>query len=168
MASAEEQSREDILEQVYELAFKNERDYGSCAQCVLAAIQDTLGVGTDDTIKAAHALAGGGALTTMGTCGALVGALLAVGAKHGREHSQFSSGLNVKSCVLGRRVVKSFIETYGSPICAEVQTKLMGRSFNIWDGADYAEFLAAGGHTDKCTAVAGTAAMLAAEALLDS
>jgi len=44
----------------------------------------------------------------------------------------------------------------------------MGRSFDMWDRADYKAFLAAGGHTDKCTAVAGTAARIAAEVLLDS
>jgi len=166
--SIDEQSRQQALDRVYELAFEYERDYGYCAQCVLAAIQDVLGVGSDDTIKASHTLAGGGGLSVAGTCGALAGALLAVGAKYGREHGQFGGDPHLKSCALAKRVVDSFLEVYGSPICAHVQTRLMGRSFDMWDRADYKAFLAAGGHTDKCTAVAGTAARIAAEVLLDS
>ena len=168
MTSADEQSRQQTLDRVYELAFGYERDYGYCAQCVLAAIQEVLGVGTDETIKASQALAGGGGLSGAGTCGALAAALLAVGAKYGREHSEFGGDPHLQSSALGKRVVDSFVELYGSPLCGCVQTQLMGRSFDMWDRADYKAFLAAGGHTDKCTGVAGTAARMAAELLLDS
>ena len=83
---------EDALARVYELAFSYERDYGCCSQCVLAALDDVLGVGNDELVKASHALAGGGALTVTGTCGALAGALLAVGSQLGRERAAFGRG----------------------------------------------------------------------------
>ena len=35
-------SREEILEKVYNLAYKYEAEIGSCPQCVLAAIFETL------------------------------------------------------------------------------------------------------------------------------
>ena len=38
-------SREEILEEVYNLAFKYEAELGSCPQCVLAALKETLDIG---------------------------------------------------------------------------------------------------------------------------
>jgi C_GCAxxG_C_C family probable redox protein len=159
--------RDETLVQAYDAAFAYERDYGCCSQCVLAAVQDVLKVGGDDLIKASHTLAGGGAVTVSGTCGALAGALLAVGSRYGRERANFASGPHAESFRQGKRVIDAFVDEFGSPLCAEVQAKLMGRSFNLLDPTDFAAFEAAGGHTDKCTHVAGTAARIAAEVLLD-
>ena len=66
-------SREELLEEVYNLAFNYEAERGSCPQCVLAALMETLDVGDPNTIKAVDALAGGPTLSTEGTCGALLG-----------------------------------------------------------------------------------------------
>ena len=85
-------SREEILEEVYNLAFKYEAELGSCPQCVLAALMETLDVGDPNTIKAVDALAGGTTLSTEGTCGALVGGLLAISSIVGREYDDFKSG----------------------------------------------------------------------------
>lgn len=85
-------SKEKLIEQAYRLAFKYEAELGSCPQCVLAALMETLGIGNADTIKAADALAGGTALSTRGTCGALVGGLLAIGSIVGRNYKSFKAG----------------------------------------------------------------------------
>jgi hypothetical protein len=45
-------------------------------------------------------------------------------------------------------------------LCAEVQTNVMGRSYNFWDRKDHQALLADGGHEDKCAHVAGTAAKI--------
>ena len=66
------------------------------------------------------------------------------------------------SYVLAKKVFEAFVEEFSSPICADVQTALMGRSFDAWDPREYEAFLAAGGHEDKCTRVDATAARLAA------
>lgn len=162
------EDRQRILDQVYRLAYDYEGTHGCCPQCVLAAIDDVLGIGGDDVFKAAHGLAGGGGLTGQGTCGALAGAMLAVGAKNGRDRADFGNGSHMHSYVLAKRIYDSFVGEFGSPICSEIQTRTMGRSYDMWDQKDFKAFLADGGHEDKCTNVAGTAARMAADLLLES
>lgn len=85
-------SKDQILEKVYRLAFKYEAERGSCPQCVLATLHEILNIGDPATIQAADALAGGCALSTQGTCGALSGGLLAIGSIVGRTYKNFSKG----------------------------------------------------------------------------
>jgi len=65
--------KQSISEKAYDLAYRYEAERGSCPQCVLSALYETLGVTDPLLIKAGDGLAGGTALSTMGTCGALVG-----------------------------------------------------------------------------------------------
>jgi len=161
-------SRDEILEKVYRLAYKYEAERGSCPQCVQAVIYETLGIGDPNTIRAADGLAGGTALSTEGTCGALVGGLLAIGLVTGRTYEDFSAG-NRKRRVFqyAKKLYDKFVEEYGSPLCKDVQKKIFGKSFNLLDSKDYEEFLKAGGHVDKCPSVSGNAAKWAAEIILD-
>jgi C_GCAxxG_C_C family probable redox protein len=163
-----ETSNERKAEQAYALAYEYEQKYGSCPQCVLAAVQEVIGLPTDDVFKASYVLSGGGALSTRGTCGALAGALMAVSAEHGRDRASFALGRNRKSLDLARRVYDAFVAEFGSPICADVQVKLFGRSYDLWDPAGFEAFVAAGGHLDKCPKVVGTAARIATEVLLEA
>jgi C_GCAxxG_C_C family probable redox protein len=161
-------SREEILKKVYDLAFKYEAERGSCPQCVVAAIFETLGIGDKETIKAADSLAGGTALSTEGTCGALVGGLLAIGAVVGRSYEDFSAGERKRRVFqYSKKLYDKFIEEYGSPICKDVHMKLFGRTFNLMDPKDYAEFEKMGAHVDKCPVVSGKVARWTAEILLD-
>ena len=155
-------------ERAYALAYEYEQKYGSCPQCVLAAVQEVLGYPTDDVFKASYVLSGGGVLSTRGTCGALVGALMAVSARHGRDRASFDQGRNRRSIELARRVYDGFVDEFGSPICADVQTKLFGRSYDLWNPAEFEAFVAAGGHADKCPRVVGVAARLATEVLIEA
>jgi C_GCAxxG_C_C family probable redox protein len=168
MTAMDPSERQQILDRAYQAAYEYEQTFGSCPQCVLAAIQDVLGTGGDDLFKAAHGLAGGGALTQRGTCGALAGAMLAVGAEHGRSRADFAGGPRLQSYLLAKKVFDAFVEEFGSPICADIQTHEMGRSYDLWDEKDFEAFLKAGAHEDKCTKVAGTAARIAAGVLLDA
>jgi len=159
-------SKKELLEQVHRRAFEYEQKYGSCPQCVLAAIQDVFGGIDDEVFKAGHALAGGVGLSTNGTCGALSGGVMALCCKHGRPRKNFANGRYLKSHQLAKRLYDRFVEEYGSCICRDVQRKLFGRSFNMWDSKDYEEFGRAGGHKDKCPNVAGNVATWVAEILL--
>ncbi|MFH0917230.1 MAG: C-GCAxxG-C-C family protein, partial [bacterium] len=156
MTATNVDDKEPILDRVYELAFDYERRYGSCPQCVLAAVKDVLDVGTDDLFKAAHALTAGGALTTKGTCGALAGAMMLVSTRHGRARADFANDSYRECFALSRGVFDAFVEEFGSPICADVQTKMFGRSYDMWDRNEFKAFLTDGGHEDKCTHVVGT------------
>jgi C_GCAxxG_C_C family probable redox protein len=161
-------SKDEILEKAYNLAFRYEAERGSCPQCVLAALYETIGVGDPKTIQASDALAGGTSLSTEGTCGALVGGLLAIGSVVGRTYEDFSAG-NRKRRVFqySKKLYDKFIEEYNSPRCKDIHMKLFGRTFNLLDPQDYAEFEKAGGHVDKCPVVSGNAARWTAEILIE-
>ncbi|MEA2054568.1 MAG: C-GCAxxG-C-C family protein [Candidatus Thermoplasmatota archaeon] len=162
------QPKEKLIEQAYHLAFKYESELGSCPQCVLAAIKETLDVGDENTIKSADALAGGTTLSAEGTCGALVGGMLAIGSIFGRGYDDFKQGKNKRRVFkYGKKLYDRFVDEYGSPICRDVQKRIMGRSFNLLDPLEYKEFEKAGAHVDKCPSVAGNVARWTAEIILD-
>jgi len=161
-------SREEILEEVYNLAFKYEAELGRCPQCVLAALMETLDVGDPSTIKASDALAGGTALSTEGTCGALVGGLLAISSIMGREYNDFKAGKKKRRVFkYSKKLYDKFVEEYGSPVCKDVHKKIFGRTFNLLKLKDYLDFEKAGAHIDKCPAVSGKVARWTAEIILD-
>jgi len=159
--------REGLTDQAYRLAFKYEAEIGSCPQCVLAALLETIGVGEPSVVKAADGLAGGTALSTNGTCGALVGGLLAIGSIVGRNYEGFKAGEKKRRVFrYTRKLYDQFVDMYGSPICRDVQRKIFGRSYNLLDPKEYEEFEKAGAHVDKCPSVSGNVARWAAEIIL--
>jgi 2-deoxy-D-gluconate 3-dehydrogenase len=157
-----------IPDKSYALAYAFEQKYGACSQCVLAALQDTLGGIDDEVFKAAHALAGGAAKTGQGTCGALAGGMMAISTRYGRERADFEAVGSTQASALAKALYDRFVEEFGSPICAGVQAAIFGRSFNLWDPEERQAFEEAGGHEDKCPDVVGKAAMWTAEILLDA
>ena len=160
--------REEILQKVYDLAFKYEAERGSCPQCVVSAIMEVLEVGDPATVKAADAFAGGAALSTQGTCGALVGGLLAISSVVGRSYEDFSTGKgNRRVFLYSRKLYDRFVKEYGSPICKDIHQELFGRTFDLMDKEDYAEFEKMGAHVDKCPVVSGKTAQWTAEIILD-
>ena len=160
-------SEEQILEKVYHLAFKYEAERGSCPQCVLSALYETLGISDPATIQASDSLAGGCALSAQGTCGALSGGLLAIGSVVGRTYEDFSKGESRRRVFqFAKKLYDKFIEEYGSPLCKDVQKKIIGKSYNLMDAKEYAEFEKAGAHVDKCTNVSGKTARWAAEIIM--
>ncbi|MFW9906340.1 MAG: C-GCAxxG-C-C family protein [Candidatus Thorarchaeota archaeon] len=161
-------SKQGLPEKAYRLAFKYEAELGSCPQCVLAALKETLNIGSKDTIKSADALAGGTSLSSRGTCGALVGGLLAISSIVGREYDDFKEGKRKRRVFKYSKILYDrFIDEYGSPLCCDVQTKLFGRSFNLMNKNEYEEFEKAGAHIDKCPSVSGNVAKWTAELILD-
>ena len=68
----------ELREKADTLAYKYEKKYGGCPQCVLAAVKETVGGISDDVFKAATGLAGGVAVVGAGTCGALSGGVMAL------------------------------------------------------------------------------------------
>src|SRR5688572_12477064 len=85
-------TKQGKVQQAYARAYEYEQKYGSCPQCVLASLMDVFGTVDDAVFKASHSLAGGGGISTKGTCGALVGGILALGNKYGRNRENFAKG----------------------------------------------------------------------------
>jgi C_GCAxxG_C_C family probable redox protein len=160
--------KEDLPDKAYQLAFKYEAERGSCPQCVLAALMETLNVGDPATIKAIDAMAGGTALSANGTCGALVGGLAAISSMVGRDYENFSKGDRKRRVFqYSKKLYDRFVKEYGSPICKDVHMKLFGRTFNLLDQKDYEEFEKAGAHVDKCPSVSGNVAKWTAEIIIN-
>lgn len=151
-----------------ERAFKYEAELGSCAQCVYAALMETLNIGDKATFQAADALAGGTSLSSQGTCGALAGGMLIIGSLTGRDYTAFKKGERKRRVFYYSKLLyEKFIEEYGSPLCKEVQKKIFGRSFDLLDKEEYAAFEQAGAHIDKCPGVSANMARWTAELIVN-
>jgi C_GCAxxG_C_C family probable redox protein len=161
-------SQDDMLKKVYQRAFEYEAKLGSCPQCVLAALKETLEVGDENTFRSSQGLTGGTSLSSKGTCGALAGGMLALSALVGRTYQEFTEGQKKRLVFKYTRLLYDrFIMEYGSPLCCDVQKKIFGRSYVLLDKQDYEAFEKAGAHVDKCTSVAGNAAKWTAEIILN-
>lgn len=165
----QQERRSELLARAYELGFEYERRFRGCSQCVIAAIQDTLGIRDDRVFAAATGLAGGGALTGTGACGGYAGAVMVFGQLRGRERSNFDdpAGVRFQTFDLAKRLADRFTEEFGGTICRDVQTGVFGRCFDLRDPADFQRFEEAGAHRDKCPEVVGKAARMAVEIILD-
>jgi C_GCAxxG_C_C family probable redox protein len=126
-----------------------------------------LGIENDDVFRSASGLADGLGLTGDGSCGALVGGSMVISYLFGREKKDFPDMLKpMRSYMMVKKLHDRFVEQYGSCRCYDIQKSLMGRTFNLYDpsevkkAADFEMFA-------HCSKVAGTAARLATELILD-
>ncbi len=164
--------KEAILQEAYDRGFKNEQEFRGCAQCAIAAIQDVLGVRNDSVYKAASGLAGGAGECTDGMCGGYSGPIMMMSHFFGRTRPEEGSRQGRKdkyeSFKMAAALHDRFVEKYGSVICAGVQKKIYGRSFNLRDDEEKKLFREAGAHElpDKCCAVVGNGARWAVELIL--
>ncbi len=142
--SPEEKSK--AAEAAYEKALRYELDYGCCPQCVLAAVQETVGVIDDAVIKASHGLSGGGGLSGQGACGALTGGLVALSAKRGRDRDKLDKGRFIGNFQKGKELVERFRAEFGGVTCEELQKNFTGRTYDMWKAEEYQAFNAARGH----------------------
>ncbi len=150
-----------IADEVYEAAVCNALDYGGCPQCVLLAIQEVVGLVDDQTIKASHGLSGGGALMGQGTCGALVGGLMALSAKNGRD--KYSLGQSNNNLNIGRELVEKFRQEFDGITCEDLQKNFTGKTYDMWDEKEYSQFDRKRGM--KCAHCSGTVARWVIEML---
>lgn len=158
----------DVLEKAYKLAFDYEAKYGGCGQMTLAAILDALDIDADDGLyKSSTGLAAGIGLAAEGTCGAVLGGVLAIGMLFGRGKGEFVEVEKKRRVYrLVREFCDEFKKIFGSQICGDIQYKLFGKKFDLLDTKALQEFLEKGAHKDKCTNVCGTAAKLATSIIL--
>ena len=155
-------------------AHANENNSG-CSQAVLAALQEELGIGDVQSLKAATAFAGGMARRGE-SCGALVAALMGLGLEEGREKLEDTPKLQatvVDGITLSeefmRRIEKEWRmkKPLPSTLCRDMQKAIYGKSWNLADPAQRTDFINSGGHGDSgCLKVCGIAAEVAAEMIL--
>jgi C_GCAxxG_C_C family probable redox protein len=159
-------TKRTLGEQAYEKAHKCELDYGCCPQCVLATVQETVGIIDDQTIKAAHGLSGGGGLTGEGVCGALTGGLMALSAKYGRDRDKLNRGRFINNFKKAKELTERFRQEFGGVTCSELQKQFTGRTYDMWNADEYKAFSDARG--DQCARATGTVTQWIVETLEES
>ena len=132
---------------------------------MLAALQATLG-GIDQSVFKAGSCLSGGVVGRGETCGALTGALMAIGSEVGRERLEDIEQLR-KSRVPGAEMYLRFQEENGHTLCAEIHKLKFGRTYRLYDPEELKAFHEAGGHgPEGCPTVCRSAARIAADILL--
>jgi len=157
-----------ILDRIAKAAYDNDRAYEGCTRCVLAALQDHLHLVANDkayraVLKASTALAAGVARRGE-TCGALVGAVMAVGLVAGAERLDDGEGY-VRAMKVAVEVFDRFKKEYTTVKCFEIQDKLFGRHYDFFNSEDAEAWYKDGG-LDKCPSVCAVAARIGAEVIL--
>ena len=169
-------TNEERIQRVKRKALEYERDYIGCSQSVLGALQEEFGIGNKESFKAATVLSGG--IARQGeTCGALIGALMALGLVIGRENMEDTPNYRmamtpaIEMCNRFQAELQSqlgFSQSLTSSLCKDIQRSIYGRSFDMTNDEDYQAFLDAGGHGDEgCPRVCAIAAQVAAEKILE-
>jgi C_GCAxxG_C_C family probable redox protein len=148
------EDKQVLAQQAYDKALRYELDYGCCPQCVLSAIQETVGVIDDSVIKASHGLSGGGALSGQGACGALTGGLVALSAKRGRDRDKLDKGRFINNFKKGQELVDRFRAEFGGVTCQELQHQFTGRTYDMWQAEEYQAFSDARG--EQCAHATAT------------
>jgi C_GCAxxG_C_C family probable redox protein len=129
-------------------------------------LQEKLNVGSKEVFKAGSALAGG--VASRGeTCGALTGAIMAIGLLVGRERLEDREQLT-KSMEPASRIYTLFKEKIGHTLCAEIHKIRYGRVYRLFIPEEREAFHNGGGHSRKgCPEICGIAAKIAAEVILE-
>ena len=115
--------------------------------------------------KAASALAGGVAVQGE-TCGALTGAILAIGCVVGRERLEDIEQYQ-RAKEPAKEMFQRFREEIGQSLCAEIHKVRYGRTYRLADPQEARAFHEMGGHSRTgCPEVCGVAARTAADIIL--
>lgn len=139
-----------------ELGSKYYLKYGTCSQCVIAAVMELEGIDLRELLKSAHFLAGGGCMMGDGTCGALAAGELILGNYLGRTRDEFGEGKFRERMLIGKQLVEMFQQKYGGVSCNWFRQKFTGKEFDMWQDANadlYKKMM-----KEDCAEITGTVA----------
>ncbi|MDH7512602.1 MAG: C-GCAxxG-C-C family protein [Clostridiales bacterium] len=101
-----------------ESALQSFRQGWSCSQAVLSVFCESLGLEREKAFKISQAFGGG--MARMGkTCGAVTGAMMVIGLKHGRTRPEDEKAKE-KTYALVLEMARRFQERHGSLVCREL------------------------------------------------
>lgn len=159
-----EESTTVFLNKLAQKAGQYEIKANNCCQGTLLALQEEFKLGDSSILKAATAFPG---IALRGeTCGAVVGAIMALGLVFGRDDITDMDGL-VRAMQKARLFCRRFEEIFGSTMCRDVQKLIMGRTYDIAKAKGLKEYEKDRG-THKCSQVAAYAARIAGEIILSN
>ena len=167
-----ETEKEKILDRVAKKAGDYEESAVSCSQGTLVALQEEFNLGGgSDVIKAAIFMPG--MASRKETCGALVGGLMALGLKFGRDkirdpEPDTPEGREelFKLREKAWRFCEEFKKEFGSTMCGDIRPKIMGRDYNSMDPRERQQFFDDDG-PKKCRVPAEKAARIATSIILE-
>jgi len=162
---------EKSLNEKLVIAFENAKKYemksGGCPQCTIAGVFDALDIENDDVFKAGTGLADGVGLTGDGHCGALSGGVMAISYVFGRDKKDFGDMRKLlKANILSKKLHDQFVEKYGTARCADIQTSLVGRFYNLYDPSEL-EAAVKAGMMEKCSTLVGEVARMATQIIIE-
>jgi C_GCAxxG_C_C family probable redox protein len=129
-------------------------------------LQEKLNVGSHEVFKAGSALAGGVARRGE-TCGALTGAIMAIGCLVGRGRMEDLRQYG-RAMVVADQVYERFRQEIGHTLCWEIHKIRYGEVYRLYVKEEREAFHEMGGHGEKgCPEVCGVAARIAADVILD-
>jgi len=161
-------SKDDVLQKAYLLGKKYEKKCTGCAQTAIAAIFESLGIWNEDVFRSASGLADGLGLTGDGSCGALVGGSMVIGYLYGRGKDNFEDmNKPMKSYALVKKLHDKYVNQYGTCRCHDVQEKLQGRSYDLWNAEELKEAFKSG-MMEHCSDLVGNVARLTTKIILNS
>jgi len=161
--------KEEFAQKAYDAGYRLQLEKRCCSQTSLAGLFEALEISSPEVFKAATGLAGGGALFGDAGCGAYDGGLLVLGMLKGRALDNFvTEETNRFKCFeVGRALHKKFIAEYGTVICRDIETKIMGRPFFLSDKDDYGKADELGAHAWVSPTVVGNACRWAVEVIFE-
>jgi len=133
----------ELIEKAYNLGYEYEKEYRGCAQCTIAAVQDTLNIKNDQVFKSASGLGAGCGLLCDGICGGYSGGIMVMSTLFGRRREYFENDEEEKRCAFRMAVSlhEKFIEKYGTVTCCEIHKKIFGRTYNLLDPEEKDQFI---------------------------
>jgi C_GCAxxG_C_C family probable redox protein len=150
--------KSEIDREVLDEAYRRGYDYCvryACAPGAFAAVMDTLGYEDDpvvnDVWKATIGLIGGTDNMAIGTCGAMVGAAMAISYSFGLTKEDPEEMLKVTGVVA--EVGKKMQEKYGHIQCQEVQFHHWGKSYRFTNPEVMQEFVSLSSSSTACQEV---------------
>ncbi len=169
-------SQKDTKQQRIDRAAIKAGDYEvqsrNCAQGTLLALSEEFGLGADAEVMKASTFMPG-VVANKETCGAVLGAIMALGLAYGRpklsDPEWTKPEVNDEWLKTRRRVhdfVLAFKAEFGSTMCGVIRPLIMGRDYDSLDPEDRRQFALDGG-VEKCRRPPEVAARLAAALLLE-
>ncbi len=160
------QTREEILDIVEKNAFEAQKRDDVCARSAMYGLKSCFDFIPEEMVTATLSLAGGTGAGS-GSCGAYCSGLLAIGLKYNAtmEEEAADPAVKMRGIVKFKEYRDRFLKEFGTIKCPEIHKQLFGKAFYL--PVEDAEFFSLPSHAEKCAYVAGKAARLAAELLLE-
>lgn len=167
LAAQGEKSKEEIFKELDEKVAKFLPLYRSCALASFGALNDQFKLNADNnTLRALMPFTGGIALRGE-TCGAVSGAMLAIGYffESVNQKGKETAGSSIK---YGGMFFERFAKEFDSTRCKEVLKHQFGRSYDFLNPEEQKLFMEASESEGKCLEVVQKAAFIAGDIILEN